>query len=160
VQYESHATPANQPTSYIATTNATVTRAVEAISATVPDMLATGCVRGDITNGAGTSNSTSWFGNGTLRLMRNLGLTSMSVNDGTNTVTHNGADISGRTVDALTKWGASTMTARYDAAETSGTFDNNMGTTTTLYVGSTSTTEPAIGCMKAIRVHTTKTGCD
>jgi hypothetical protein len=146
-------------TSYIHTTGTAVTRAADAITTTITDNSAAGCVGATMLASSPAFPQRIFTKGSDLAAFNSA--TSIFTSDTTNTVNSpNVTNVTNRNVPVRVQWGGGALRADLDSSTgTPGSFDGSMGSGTTLNIGSNSGVQQLHGWLKAIKVSTSNTGC-
>lgn len=138
---------ANFRTSEIPTAGASASRSNDVYTwSNATDISAAGCLSATVTFGQSAQFGGSILANGTEQMMATTDSTHVKINDGTNTVTAAVSDLTGRTVNILTKWTGTTMTVIADGVTATGTFDGAFSSTATMRIGATAAASGFCNC--------------
>jgi hypothetical protein len=159
-QFEVPSVGAAFVTSPIPSTNTSLARSNDAFSWTNPTDISTqGCLAATVTFNTATGGT--FLSNGTEKMMGSGSATTITANDGTNTVTATVSDVTNRTIDIKVKWSGSTMTVVADGVTASGTFDGAFSSTATMHVGRQTTASGyANAHIKQIKVGSDPEACN
>ena len=128
---------ANFMTSTIDTAGASVIRAIDVYTFAGSDISTAGCLSATVTFGQSGQFGGGILANGTEKMLGTGTSTTVTANDGTNTVTATVPDLTGRTVNVLAKWSGSSLTVVADGVTATGSFDGSFSATTTMRIGAT-----------------------
>lgn len=132
---------ANDATSFIPTVATSVLRNNDTATwSNSTDISTRGCLAATVKFGQAGQLTGTILANGTEKMMGVGSATTITANDGTNTVTATVASLVGRTVSIIVSWSGSTLTVRdvTDSVTASGSFDGSFSSTATMRIGATS----------------------